>query len=217
MFYQIDTPITFKDHPNALSMVLYPTFKCNLNCYHCHNKEARSMTFSVMSDDTLQAKLEQALMLDVKWIIISGGEPTLCNIDELIYYIQFIQSYGFNVRIDSNGTNPNRIKRLLPYVNGFAIDIKIPIKESYTEEELRRYSTILYSTNSNHKGVIDYKNNLIETLEAINTSSVRNDSIYRTVEYPLLTEDDKRVIRNFVKSIGVDVRHYWLPFQSMEK
>jgi len=216
MFYHIDTPITFKDHPNVLSMVLYPTFKCNLNCYHCHNREARSMSFPVMDDDTLQEKLEHALLLGVKWIIISGGEPTLCNIDTLVYYIQFIKSYGFNIRIDSNGTNPEKIRQLIPHVDAFAIDIKIPIKESYTDDELRRYSTILFSIDSNHKGVLSYKEKLLDSIQMINASNVRNDTIYRTVEYPLLTQDDKNAINNFTKSLGIDERHYWLPFQHIE-
>ena len=58
----------------------------------------------------------------VSGVSISGGEPTLQK--DLLELCKEIKKVGKYVSIDTNGTNRNSIKELLPYINRVALDIE---------------------------------------------------------------------------------------------
>jgi pyruvate-formate lyase-activating enzyme len=212
--YDINVPISSSEHPGVLSAVLFVTFDCNLNCYCCFNK-GRNKSFPRMSFSKLKIFLEKVKSLGVEWIILSGGEPTKSVL--LLETINFIRSVGFRVRIDTNGTFPSVVEKLVDVVDGFAIDVKIPLfKEMVTEESLKRYSRILYSSIIPKDLILDYQERVLETLKLVSSiSEVKRNSITRTVKYPFLTEKDKRSIKAVVSRYGL--RHYWLDFVKVIK
>ena len=57
-------------------------------------------------------------------VVISGGEPTLSN--DLISICEKIQSLGFPIKLDTNGSRPEVIEQLirLKAINYLAMDIK---------------------------------------------------------------------------------------------
>jgi pyruvate formate lyase activating enzyme len=55
-------------------------------------------------------------------VCITGGEPTLAP--DLIPLIEFFRSYGFKIKLDSNGALPGVLKKCLPLVDYIAMDIK---------------------------------------------------------------------------------------------
>ncbi len=59
-------------------------------------------------------------------IVITGGEPTI-HVD-LPEFIQKIKDLGYAVKLDTNGTNPEMIKKLLKakLVDYLAMDLKAP-------------------------------------------------------------------------------------------
>jgi len=168
-----------------------------------------------MSFSKLKIFLEKVKSLGVEWIILSGGEPTKSVL--LLETINFIRSVGFRVRIDTNGTFPSVVEKLVDVVDGFAIDVKIPLfKEMVTEESLKRYSRILYSSIIPKDLILDYQERVLETLKLVSSiSEVKRNSITRTVKYPFLTEKDKRSIKAVVSRYGL--RHYWLDFVKVIK
>ncbi len=212
-FIDVDIPVTFRDHPNTQSAVLYTEITlCNLNCYQCHNRYAYSEKKEKITYQKLEEKLSTLKLLGVELIIVSGGEPTLeKNLKE---GLEFIKSLGFPVRVDTNGTNPEVVQQLIEekLVDGFAVDVKIPIKDEYTPQELERFKTILFSkANLDNAVVYDYSKKLKITIEIIRKYSLPY-TIFRTVEYPLLLPEDKNQIRKLLESLP----HQFNPFYPVE-
>ena len=114
--------LSLLDFEDRMSCVLFSK-ACNFRCPFCHNG------FTVLeSDETIPweevmkyLKLRKG-MLDA--VVVSGGEPTL--LPGLIDKLKDIKSLGYEVKLDTNGTNPELVEEyiktgLIDYV---AMDIK---------------------------------------------------------------------------------------------
>jgi pyruvate formate lyase activating enzyme len=114
------------DYPGKISAVV-GTQGCNMRCFWCHNcyliPNDTSPSFQPMGeDDFFQFLAERVNFLDA--VVISGGEPNLHA--DLLEFCERIKVKGFYVKLDTNGTNPAMLRkliynRLLDYV---AMDIK---------------------------------------------------------------------------------------------
>jgi pyruvate formate lyase activating enzyme len=67
-------------------------------------------------------------------VVISGGEPTFH--DDLDSLMKVFKDMGLKVRLDSNGTNPDRLEDLIQrgLVDCIAMDIKAPLREEKYDE-----------------------------------------------------------------------------------
>jgi pyruvate formate lyase activating enzyme len=67
-------------------------------------------------------------------VVISGGEPTYH--DDLDSLVKVFKDMGLKVRLDSNGTNPDRLEDLIQrgLVDCIAMDIKAPLREEKYDE-----------------------------------------------------------------------------------
>ncbi|MCC6932916.1 MAG: anaerobic ribonucleoside-triphosphate reductase activating protein [Deltaproteobacteria bacterium] len=124
------------DYPGYLAMVFF-TSGCNFGCRFCHNAEL----LGEQQEGIPWAQLDKACQdFRSNWVegaVISGGEPTVHpNLPELI---RFIKSYGFKIKLDTNGSNPRMLKEVLELVDYVAMDIKCSL-ESY--EGLTGYNNI---------------------------------------------------------------------------
>lgn len=116
-------PISYNDYPKEVSYVIF-LGGCNFGCPYCHNasivdrKNDEIMFFKVI-DDLIERKNL------IKAVVITGGEPTIYG-DKLISMIETIKGLGFKVKLDTNGTNPSLVKKILDkdIVDYIAMDIK---------------------------------------------------------------------------------------------
>jgi pyruvate formate lyase activating enzyme len=121
--------MTLLDHPGKLSAVVF-TYGCNMLCPYCHNPElvtAKFNKYSCYRDDEVITFLKRRVgKLDS--VTITGGEPTIQR--DLIEFIQRVKELGFEVKLDTNGSLPLRVKEImdLGLVDYWAMDIK------YSEE-----------------------------------------------------------------------------------
>ncbi len=209
-----EIPVTFRDHPGVQSALFYTDVNlCNLNCFQCHNRNSFKGTPTFFSYEELEEKLKFLKLMGVELIIVSGGEPTLVPL--LGEVLDFIKQAGFPVRVDTNGTFPERVKELLSkeLVDGFAVDIKIPLLDEYTPDQLKRFKTILFSSERvDESKVLEYVKNLSLTIEIIEKYSPPY-TVFRTVRYPLLREEEIKVIAEGVKFFPHQVN----PFYSLEE
>jgi len=213
-FLKLDIPVTFNDHPGVQSAVLYTDINlCNLNCFQCHNRHAYSGKAEKFTEEELKEKLTMLKLLGVELIIVSGGEPTLEeNLEE---GLKLIKELGFPVRVDTNGTNPEVVERLIEsnLVDGFAVDVKIPLKSEYTPEELQRFKRVLFSDEeAPDKVVYSYAEKVRLTIDILRSYPLPYN-LFRTVNYPLLTEEDRQTIREELKSLP----HQFNPFYPVEE
>jgi pyruvate formate lyase activating enzyme len=213
-FLKVEVPITFKDQPGVQSALFYTDIRvCNLNCYHCHNRSSYRGNGEKYTYEELSEKLEMLKLLGVELIIISGGEPTLEK--DLKEGLRFLKEKGFKVRIDTNGTNPEIIKELIEeeLVDGFAVDIKFPLLEEYAPTQLKRFKTILYSTEDvPDEKLYEYVQRVKKTKQIVEESKLPYN-VFRTVKYPLLHESELQFISENVKSIP----HQINPFYPVEE
>ena len=192
------------DHPGKVSFITYTDVsKCNLKCKNCHNRETakkNNEVFSFLSLNDFEKNFKNGVLMGSDILVISGGEPTL-ETKHILEVLSKLQKQ-IPVRIDTNGQLPNEVARLLNFVDGFAVDIKIPIKNYYSEEETKRFQKIL--------GIYDitgYVRKLKETIKLVDGMDL---TLFRTVEYPELGAEDRTCINHLVS--GLKSKHYWNPY-----
>ncbi|MBW1682763.1 MAG: anaerobic ribonucleoside-triphosphate reductase activating protein [Deltaproteobacteria bacterium] len=113
------------DYPGKLACVIFLS-GCNLRCPYCHNPglaegRLRSMEFPDMS--RIMDFLERRIGL-LDGVVVSGGEPTIHpGLESLC---RKIKAMGYALKLDTNGTRPRVIRRLLEkgLVDYVAMDLK---------------------------------------------------------------------------------------------
>ncbi|MEE3349093.1 MAG: anaerobic ribonucleoside-triphosphate reductase activating protein [Candidatus Gastranaerophilaceae bacterium] len=123
---------TLIDYPQKIASVVF-TQGCNFRCGYCHNPEllSASKTYGITTTDEYIAFLKTRLgKLD--GVVITGGEPTLQS--GLYEFIYKIKNLGFSVKLDTNGTNPDILNKLIRnnLLDYIAMDIKAPLRK-YTQ------------------------------------------------------------------------------------
>lgn len=119
---------SFVDYPSNITAVIF-TNGCNYNCWYCHNKgliDNNSKT-KYSLDEILEFLKSRKNFLDA--VTISGGEPTLQP--DLEEVVDKIKEIGLKVKLDTNGTNPHILKKLLPKLDYVAMDIKNSLLNYY--------------------------------------------------------------------------------------
>jgi len=119
-------PVSLCDWPGRITCVLFAG-GCNLRCPTCHNASL------AWSWGTLPGLDKGAVLTDLhrrrRWldgITLSGGEPTCApGLDELL---ADLASTGLPVKLDSNGSAPHVLERVLEagLVQTLAVDVKGP-------------------------------------------------------------------------------------------
>lgn len=121
------TPLTLIDYPGKTSAMVY-TIGCNFRCGYCHNPELVDETVEdTYTEDYVLAFLKKRIgLLDA--ITITGGEPTMHG-EKLIAFMRKVKDLGFLIKLDSNGTNPNFLEKVIheKLVDYIAMDIKAPL------------------------------------------------------------------------------------------
>jgi pyruvate formate lyase activating enzyme len=126
--------VSFVDWDSKVSSVIFLP-KCNFRCPFCHNTNLvlRPETLDNVPFEFLESQFEQNRGW-VDGICITGGEPTLhADLPELCHRLK---EKKFLVKLDTNGTNPVMLKKLLgsKAVDYVAMDIKAPLTvEKYSK------------------------------------------------------------------------------------
>ncbi|SDO06441.1 anaerobic ribonucleoside-triphosphate reductase activating protein [Acetanaerobacterium elongatum] len=118
------------DFPGQVSCVLFLP-RCNLDCFYCHNRFLLEEVPPAINPLEIEAFLtKRAGLLD--GVVITGGEPLLQP--DLEDFIRFIKSFGYKVKLDTNGTLPQRLKPIVEkqLCDYYAVDYKAP-KARYPE------------------------------------------------------------------------------------
>lgn len=105
---------------------------CNFRCPFCHNwelVEGAKDRESIPLEAILGYMEENVDFID--GVCITGGEPTLY--DDLPEFIGRFRGMGFLVKLDTNGTRPDMLRRLIDQglVDYVAMDVKAPLDDRY--------------------------------------------------------------------------------------
>jgi pyruvate formate lyase activating enzyme len=119
--------MTLLDYPGKIAALIF-TQGCNFACGYCHNPEMIPR-LRILPE---RPELEPAWILKflktrkglLDGVVISGGEPTLQK--DLVAFIEKIKKMGFLVKLDTNGSHPEVLKKLLKknLLDYIAMDLK---------------------------------------------------------------------------------------------
>ncbi|RLF47277.1 MAG: anaerobic ribonucleoside-triphosphate reductase activating protein [Thermoplasmata archaeon] len=119
--------ISLIDYPRKISSVIF-TCGCNFRCPYCHNPElVMSEIFPepVNEKDIFSFLKEKKEKVD--GVVITGGEPTIHP--DLPRFMEKVKKMGYSIKLDTNGSNPEMLGRIIKYglVDYIAMDIKAPL------------------------------------------------------------------------------------------
>ena len=119
---------SFSNYPAKTAAVVF-TQGCNFRCPFCHNGSLlQTKSKGTLSEKYFFEFLKKRIGL-LDGVVISGGEPTLQN--DLARFIACIKELGFAVKLDTNGSNPTMVEKLLSgnLIDYIAMDIKAPLEK----------------------------------------------------------------------------------------
>ena len=123
---------TLIDFPQKVAAIVF-TQGCNFRCGYCHNPELIETCHSeLVSEAFSNEKIFSFLKTRIgklDGVVITGGEPTIQK--DLYDFVKKIKSMGFSVKLDTNGTNPAIIEKLIKenLLDYIAMDIKAPLNK----------------------------------------------------------------------------------------
>ncbi len=187
------------DFPGRASAILF-TQGCPFRCPFCHNPELINPTQGMFTPVTEKEILDflSTRQNKLDGVVITGGEPTLHN--DLPDFISKLKSLGFAVKLDTNGSRPEMIERLVRdgYLDYLAMDYKSP---------LEKYQS--------HSGSMIDTEKIKKSVDLIRQSGI--DYEFRTtVVKELLTEEDILKIADELKGVKRYVLQKFLPGRTLD-
>ncbi|WP_258239419.1 anaerobic ribonucleoside-triphosphate reductase activating protein [Arcobacter sp. LA11] len=123
------TKFTTTDYKDHLSCVVWFS-SCNMRCLYCYNPDIVKSKEGNYSLNDLYSFLKKRIgLLDA--VVLSGGEATT---HDLFKICENITNLGFKIKLDTNGSNPKLLKKLLDnyLLDYVALDFKAP-KNKYKD------------------------------------------------------------------------------------
>ena len=119
-------PMSLSDFPGEAAAIVF-TQGCNFRCPYCHNRGLHTLKPErpgFLLEEVLATLAERRKL--VGGVVLTGGEPTLqADLEEVI---RSIRRMGFRLKLDTNGSRPWVIERLLQaeLLDFVAMDVKAP-------------------------------------------------------------------------------------------
>jgi len=162
------------DYPGKICAIIF-TVGCNFRCKFCYNKE---IVLPELIKEHLNISEEYILNFlksrigKLEAVCVTGGEPTLYP--DLGDFLKKIKDLGFLIKLDSNGTNPGMLKKLINsgLIDYIAMDIKGPLDDE------------------GYMKVVGVKTDIKKIKESVELVKTLNDYEFRTTVAPMLGEED---------------------------
>lgn len=183
------------DYPHKISAIIF-TIGCNFKCPFCHNPELVNPKLypeKIAEEEVFNFLKNRKEKLDA--VVITGGEPTLHK--ELYQFISKIKSMDFLVKLDTNGTYPNILNRLIKdnLLNYIAMDIK---------GSLDRYEDIV-ATKVNLENIKDSINIILNLDKSSKTKDILNKKTdYKSLDAKINIEKKVNISKRFNADIKVN-------------
>lgn len=191
----------FVDYPARIAAAVF-LCGCNLRCPYCYNTEIVNKTVPLENLVNCQQILEhlEHRKKVLSGFVISGGEPLISPVTEFL--IKEAKKIGYKVKLDTNGTFPEKLEKILENNDLKPDFIALDVKTSPS-----RYNVLSPSGFSDLEKAIKKSINLIASLP-------ENQREYRTVLVPdLVTTYD---IENIGKLLPKNATWKFARFQNGE-
>ncbi|HEC89028.1 MAG: anaerobic ribonucleoside-triphosphate reductase activating protein [Thermoplasmata archaeon] len=120
--------ISLLDYPDKISAIIW-TIGCNLKCPFCYNTQLVNGKTDIIPEEKILSFLENRVD-KLEAVVITGGEPLLQ--ENMYQFLSKIKKLGYLIKIDTNGTYPDKLEQLLEekLIDYVSMDIKAP-KDKY--------------------------------------------------------------------------------------
>jgi len=175
---------SMSDVPGKYSLILFLS-GCNFKCKHCINwRIVLEREKSSLSEEDVLEEIRGNPVIEC--LVLSGGEPTVHKIHEVINFLEKVRKINnrLKIRIDTNGYNPEAVKELKKYIDGFAVDIKAPLDD----KKIYSYTT----------GINLEPERIIESVNLVDGMPL---TLFRTVKYPWLSNQSLKRIEDFTRKL----------------
>jgi pyruvate formate lyase activating enzyme len=185
------------DWPGKISSVIF-LGGCGFRCPACHNH--RLVTDPDSVDDYPIDKVVDQLRRRKTWIdgvTITGGEPTLRK--DLPDLLRLLQNLGLKIKLDTNGSNPGVLTRLIDakLVDAVFMDVKAPLNA-------RDYTAVA--------GVAVDPRMIRRSISILKNSGL--EIVFRTTVIPGLVEEPE--LESIRASLGTVPRFLVQPFRGVD-
>lgn len=181
-------PFSVIDYPDKTCAIIFSA-GCNLRCPFCHNRELvlpDEYPEEVDFNDIL-AKLDRRRGL-IDAVEFTGGEPLIHN--DILDHIKTVKRMGFLVKLDTNGSLPDALIKVIPYVDYVAMDIKA---------SLDKYKEATSVSNLDLSSIKD-------SIDMIKIAG--KDYEFRTTLMKNFVENDEDIIQ--IGNLIRDAKHYYI-------
>lgn len=187
---------TLIDYPGRVAATVF-LIGCNFRCPFCYSPELVlpekiKLQPRISEKDFFKFLDERKGLLD--GVVICGGEPT--TNENLADFIRKIKKMGYLVKLDTNGSNPKTLKKLIDekLIDYIAMDIKAPLESKKYDKAAARKIDL---------------DKIKKSIEIIKSSGV--DYEFRTTVVP--TVHNKEDIIQIAKDISPAKRYYLQNFR----
>lgn len=126
--------LSLLDYPGKVAAIVF-TASCNFRCSFCYNPSLvlpELVTNKNKKGPSLIPEKDLFLFLEERkgrldGVVVTGGEPTLHA--DLPEFLKRIKALGYDVKLDTNGTNPKMLAKLIKakLIDYVAMDLKAPL------------------------------------------------------------------------------------------
>ncbi|MGZ3634534.1 MAG: anaerobic ribonucleoside-triphosphate reductase activating protein [Syntrophales bacterium] len=191
--------VSLIEYPGKIGAIAF-TQGCNFRCPYCHNPELvdPDLYRECLSEEGVLSFLHKRKgKLDA--LTITGGEPTI-QVD-LLDFIKCVKNIGYLIKLDTNGSCPEVLERLIGgrLVDYIAMDIKGP---------LHKYRTVTRSKIDEDK--------IRQSIEIIMKSGMPYE-FRTTVPKRLLDVDDLLEMGMLLKNAGSYILQQFIPTRTLDR
>jgi pyruvate formate lyase activating enzyme len=191
--------VSLIEYPGEISAIAF-TQGCNFRCPYCYNPELvdPDLYRECISEEVVFSFLERRKgKLDA--VTITGGEPTIHH--DLIDFIKCVRKIGYLIKLDTNGSYPDVLEKLISgrLVDYIAMDIKGP---------LHKYKTVT-------KSKID-EDKIRQSIEMIMKAGVPYE-FRTTIPKKLLHEDDLLEMGKLLTNASRYILQQFIPTRTLDK
>jgi pyruvate formate lyase activating enzyme len=180
------TPFTLLDYPDKTACILWFA-GCNMRCLYCYNPDIVNGKGKISFQQALDFLDKRGSLLD--GVVLSGGECTLHK--GLPDFICKLKQRGYSVKIDTNGSTPLLLEKLIQtrQVDYIALDFKaLP----HTFKKIT---------------VSDLYKNFEQSLKILLRHNM-NFEVRTTVHSDLIDKDDMTRMIEFLETLGYTGNYY---------
>ncbi len=160
---------TLVDFPGRVASIIFVA-GCNMRCHYCYNPDIVFGRAKEIDEDSIFSELKRRIRY-VDSVVVTGGEPTIWP--DLPDFISRLKDIKLKVKLDTNGTNPKMLSRIINenLVDYIAMDVKANKSK--------------YHAVSGLDGSFD---NILKSIELIKSSSLEYE--FRTTVAPGMLPSD---------------------------